>query len=652
MCGISGFLDPSGAIHQSEHVLQAMTDSLVHRGPDAQGHWHDSDQRIALGHRRLSIIDLSADGAQPMMSASQRYVIAFNGEIYNFIAIRKELEKSGLGFRGHSDTEVMLAAIESWGLLPALEKFNGMFAFALWDRKDRVLWLGRDRLGKKPLYYGWVNKTLVFASELKAFRAIPGFRPRISRSAIAAFLRHNYVPTPYCIYEELSKLESGTVASFHIRDGAVIAADKLTFWSVSQAAGSAANDPYQGSIEDATVDLDTLLRDAVGIRTIADVPVGAFLSGGIDSSLVVALMQSGQGSPARTFTVGFGESDYNEAVYAKKVAKHLGTDHTEIILSPSEALKIVPQLPSIYDEPFADSSQIPTYLVCREARQHATVCLSGDGGDEGFCGYNRYIWWRQLWKVMRWLPQPVRNGVSSALMAAQPETLSQIVRPLLRMLPNRFRYDSAGERIHKIAAVLVESSPDALYHRLISHWTNPASVVLGGTDPIDGRYINSGVTGLDEFTKHMMVLDTGNYLPDDILVKVDRASMAVSLEVRAPLLDYRVLEFAMRLPLSYKLRGTTGKVILRKLLAQYVPESLFDRAKTGFGIPIDQWLRGPLRPWAEDLLAENRLRAQGYFDVDAVRAVWMDHVNARRAGHYLLWDILMFQAWLDESNRG
>jgi asparagine synthase (glutamine-hydrolysing) len=649
MCGIAGFFDLTASMQRPEETLRSMTARLVHRGPDADGHWQDTGCGVGLGHRRLAIVDLSAEGAQPMVSASGRYVVVFNGEIYNFPEVRHDLEKLGTRFRGHSDTEVMLAAIDQWGFAKALPMFNGMFALALWDKHERKLWLARDRLGKKPLYYGVVNGALVFASELKAIRVVPGFRAQISRQALTSFLRHNYVPTPYCIYEGLSKLEAGYAVSFVSRNGQVVADTRLQYWSAAQAACEGAANRYTGSLEQAEADLDILLRDAVRMRMVSDVPLGAFLSGGIDSSLVVALMQAQSATPVRTFTVGFDEADFNEAVYAKRIARHLGTDHTEILLAPADALNVIPRLADIYDEPFSDSSQIPTYLVCREARRHVTVCLSGDGGDEGFCGYNRYVWWRQIWKVLRWLPHGVRQAISSGLGAIPVETLDRIMRPALGILPSRFRYDTPGEKLHKLAAVIGEPSPDALYRRLISHWNDPAGVVLGGIEPDDGRFADSDVSDRDAFTERMMLLDILNYLPDDILVKVDRASMAVSLEVRAPLLDYRVLEFGMGLPLDYKLRGTSGKHILRQILGRYVPLQMFDRAKTGFGVPIEQWLRGPLRDWAEDLLTPGRLRDQGFFSVDRVQSVWNQHINRQKPGHYLLWDILMFQAWLDNA---
>ncbi len=652
MCGIAGFLDPAARISCPEDTLRSMTGRLVHRGPDADGHWWDAGCGVALGHRRLAIVDLSAEGSQPMSSASGRYIIVFNGEIYNFLEIRRDLEQLGIRFRGHSDTEVMLAAIDQWGFAKAIPMFNGMFAFALWDKHERKIWLARDRLGKKPLYYGFVNGSLVFASELKAIRVVPGFKGHISRQALTSFLRHNYVPAPYCIYEGLCKLEAEYAASFVLHDRGVVADVRLRYWSAAQAAHDGAAGRYVGSLDEASADLDVLLRDAVRMRMISDVPLGAFLSGGIDSSLVVALMQAQSSAAVRTFTVGFDEADFNEAVYAKRIAKHLGTAHTEILLSPADALNVIPRLADIYDEPFSDSSQIPTYLVCREARRHVTVCLSGDGGDEGYCGYNRYVWWRQIWKAVRWLPHGVRQALSSGLGDIPVETLNRIMKPALAVLPSRFRYDVPGEKLHKLAAVFGEPSPDALYRRLISHWNDPAGVVLGGAEPADRRFADSGISDRDAFTEHMMLLDILNYLPDDILVKVDRASMAVSLEVRAPLLDYRVLEFGMQLPLDYKLRGTSGKHILRQILGRYVPLQMFDRAKTGFGVPIEQWLRGPLRDWAEDLLTPGRLREQGFFAVDRVQSVWNQHINRQKPGHYLLWDILMFQAWLDSAGTG
>lgn len=626
-----------------------MTGQIVHRGPDAEGLWSDASCGIGLGHRRLAIVDLSPGGSQPMVSASGRYLISFNGENYNYLELRADLDKSGITFRSQSDTEVLLAAIEYWGLESALRRFNGMFAFALWDRLERTLSLARDRLGKKPLYYGRVGPALVFASELKALRAVPGFCSRIDRGALTAFLRHNYVPAPYCIYEGFAKLEAAHVATFAVQNGHVERVGKFAYWSPVAAAEEQRQRPFEGTMIDAVGQLDELLRDAVRLRMISDVPLGAFLSGGIDSSLTVALMQAQSEERVRTFTVGFTEAAYNEAAYARRIADHLGTDHTEIVLSASDALDVIPKLPRIYDEPFADSSQIPTFLICREARRGVTVALSGDGGDEGFCGYNRYVWWRQLWRAVHRLPPSARRLVGGTLGALKPSTIDRVVSPFMRFLPAHLRYELPGVKLSKAAAVIGVESPAELYFRLISHWLEPAALVVGGQEPDDGRFRNPGPMDIDRFTEHMAVLDLQNYLPDDILVKVDRASMAVSLEVRAPLLDYRVLEFGMSLPIGLKLEGTTGKRVLRGVLQRYVPAEMYERAKTGFGIPLDEWLRGPLRDWAEALLSPARLRAEGYFHVEKIRRVWDDHVSGEKSSPYHLWDVLMFQAWLDST---
>jgi asparagine synthase (glutamine-hydrolysing) len=649
MCGITGLFDPGARVAVSEAVLRRMTESLVHRGPDAHGYWTDRAAGLALGHRRLAIVDLSREGAQPMESATRRFVICFNGEVYNFQELRRDLEALGHQFRGHSDTEVMLAAVTQWGVQRAIGRFNGMFAFALWDSLEKRLWLARDRVGKKPLYFGLVNGALVFASELKALRVVPGFQAVVDRNALTLYLRHNYVPAPWSIYEGITKLPAGNIASFTANDGRIIGGKPECYWSPEQLATEGARQTSTTSLNDVADELETLLRDAVRMRMISDVPLGAFLSGGIDSSLIVALMQAQSAQPVRTFTIGFGEDDFNEAVHAKRVAQHLGTDHTEVYLTAQDALNVIPEIPRIYDEPFADSSQIPTYLVCREARRFVTVALSGDGGDEGFCGYNRYVWWRQIWRSLGYLPLPARQLLASALRGATVTTWDRALRPVRRLLPAELRHRAAGEKLHKLAEVLGARSPDAIYRSLVSHWKNPATVVLGGAEPWTRLSDDSGISDIDRFTDRMMLLDILTYLPDDILVKVDRASMAVSLEVRAPLLDFRVLEFAARVPLPYKLQRTSGKLVLKRILERFVPPKLFDRPKTGFGVPLESWLRGPLREWAEDLLAPARLRAEGYFAVAPVRAMWDDLVVRGRATHYLVWDILMFQAWLQQA---
>ncbi|HQU17250.1 MAG TPA: asparagine synthase (glutamine-hydrolyzing) [Gammaproteobacteria bacterium] len=652
MCGIVGLVDLGGESVGGvlQHAVGAMADALRHRGPDDAGTWVDASAGVALAHRRLSILDLSAAGHQPMVSADGRRVLVFNGEIYNFRALRSELEKHGIGFRGHSDTEVLLAAIGLWGMEEALAKSNGMFAFALWDRRERTLSLARDRVGEKPLYYGWVGGDFVFASELKALRVHPRWRGEVDRGALTLLLRHNYIPAPYSIYQGIHKLPPGhwLTLSPSARDeqGGV---QVVPYWSAREVAESGARDPFRGTTQEAADGLETLLRDAVRLRLEADVPVGAFLSGGIDSSITVALMQQESRSPVRTFSIGFHESEYNEAHHAKAVAAHLGTEHTELYVTAREAMEVIPRLPEIFDEPFADSSQIPTFLVSEMTRRHVTVSLSGDGGDELFGGYNRYFLGRSLWNKIGWMPARARAVVASGIRAVGPARTGRVLNAVQAALPARLRIQNPGDKLDKLAKILAEPNPDALYHGLVSHWQRPAEVVIGGHEPPTAVTDRDGWARLPDFTERMMYLDLVSYLPDDILVKVDRASMAVSLESRIPLLDPRLIEFAWRLPLALKVRNGEGKWLLRQVLYRHVPRALIDRPKTGFGVPIDTWLRGPLRDWCEALLDPARLAREGYFEPEPIRAKWEEHLSGRRNWHYYLWDVLMFQAWLEHA---
>ena len=649
MCGFAGFLQATGVVpaYAMHEVVGRMSETLSHRGPDDDGTWAEFESGIALGHRRLSIIDLSAEGHQPMVSPSGRYVIAFNGEIYNFEQLRRSLGKEGFGWRGHSDTEVMLAAFERWGVTEALRLFNGMFAFALWDRSNRRLHLARDRAGEKPLYYGWVGDTFIFASELKALRVHPAWRGAIDRDALAGYLRLAAVPAPYSIYKGISKLPAAhalEVTLVHPR----YEVEPQPYWSMRTAAEEGTAEPIAIDEPSAVGELDGLLRDAVRLRMVADVPLGVFLSGGVDSSTVVALMQAQSSQRVKSFSIGFDESAYNEAQHARAVAKHLGTDHTELYVTPQDAMDVIPHLPRIYDEPFADASQIPTILVSRMAREHVTVALTGDGGDELFCGYVRYFWGRRVWNNIRMLPRPLRRAAGSALTTFSPRTWNALLANLTRFLPSGAR-EITGNRIHKLAEILAVPSADILYRGLISHWERPDGIALNGHEPSTIVTDPGKQAQLDDFTLRMMYLDAMAYLPDDILVKVDRASMSVGLESRVPFLDHRVMEFAWRVPLSMKLRGQQGKWLLRQVLYRYVPPELIDRPKMGFGVPIDAWLRGPLREWAESLLSERRLRTDGYFDPAPIRAKWAEHIQGTRNWQYLLWDILMFQAWLDHE---
>jgi asparagine synthase (glutamine-hydrolysing) len=647
VCGVAGVFETRRDSDQAslEARVEAMSGALRHRGPDDQGVWVDPAAGIGLGSRRLAIIDLSREGHQPMVSASGRYVLAFNGEIYNFQALRQELEGLGHAFRGHSDTEVLLTAIDQWELFPALERSNGMFAFALWDRRERTLRLVRDRLGEKPMYYGWIGRTLVFGSELKALRAHPSFRADIDRDALAQFLRHKYVPTPRSIYRGVAKLPPGSVVSVDA-DGRT--SSPAAYWSAADAAHRGLKDPFRGSIEDAADAVDECLRDAVRLRLESDVPLGAFLSGGIDSSTIVALMQAQSDRPVRTFTIGVHQPGYDEARDAAAVARHLGTDHTELYVTAEEAMAVIPRLPEIYDEPFADSSQIPTLLVSRLAREHVTVSLSGDGGDEVFGGYNRYAWGRAVWRRAGWLPPAMRRAGARGLRTFSPQAWERAFRVAGPLLPSRMRQRNPGEKLHKLAGALEARDVDEMYLSLVSHWRDPGAVVLGATEP--GAALADG-DGISDPTRRMMLLDTLTYLPDDILAKLDRATMAVSLEGRVPYLDHRVIELAWRIPLRMHVSDGVGKRLLRRVLHRHVPPALVDRPKWGFGVPTGTWLRGPLREWAEPLLDARRLRSEGYLDPRPVRAAWADHLSGRRNRQYELWDVLMFQAWLESTDR-
>jgi asparagine synthase (glutamine-hydrolysing) len=634
-----------------------MANTIAHRGPDDSGLWIDEDCGLAFGHRRLSVLDLSFAGHQPMLSASGRYVVIYNGEIYNHLELRAQLGQNGSGgrdyseWRGESDTETLLACFSAWGVKRTLRAAVGMFAIALWDREERVLTLIRDRLGEKPLYYGWQGDTLLFGSELKALKAHPDFRSEINRDALSLLLRHNYIPAPYSIFEGIHKLLPGHHIDIPLGRGLAPAraAEPEAYWTVNQAAISGLSDQFTGSDEEAVDLLETTLRKAIRGQMLADVPLGAFLSGGIDSSTVVALMQAESTQPVRTFTIGFEETGYNEALHAKEVAKHLGTQHTELYARPQDALDIIPKLPAIYCEPFADSSQIPTFLVSQLTRQHVTVALSGDAGDELFGGYNRYLIARQVWGKVRHLPVPARRAAAGLLRAVSPSvwnTVSGMARPLL---PQSLRIPHAGDQAHKLADVLALSDGEAFYRQLVSLWKSPAGVVIGASEPHTFLDDKSRWPRTDSFEHWMMAMDTQTYLPNDILVKVDRAAMANSLETRVPFLDHRVVELAWRLPLSMKIRNGEGKWIVRQILKRYVPMDLIDRPKMGFGVPIDTWLRGPLREWADDLLSDDRLMRQGYFKPATIRKKWAEHLSGKRSWQYHLWPVLMFQAWLENA---
>lgn len=664
MCGITGFLYGSAPVDTPAIVATQMSHALRHRGPDDDGVWVDADAGVALAHRRLSIIDLSAAGHQPMISASGRYVLVYNGEIYNNTELRAELAAAALApdWRGHSDTETLLAAIEAWGLEATLQRASGMFAIALWDRRENVLWLARDRLGEKPLYYGWCGGAFAFGSELKALRAYPGFTNPINRQALAQYFRVMYVPAPLSIYDDIYKLEPGCLLRIDGTAPPTAPAQPLRpparhgslsiqrWWSLAKVVKAGIDAPIPDTEETKQL-LETRLRAAVSRQSLADVPLGAFLSGGVDSSLIVALMQDQSARPVKTFTIGFKDTSYDESSYARAVASHLNTDHTEITLSATEVRDIIPALPKMYDEPFADSSQLPTYLVCRSARQHVSVALSGDAGDELFGGYNRYFWAPRIWGWFGTLPSPLRRSLAHGLMAVSPEGWDRVGAVLGRFSRSGTGITRIGEKAHKLGSRLHNAqSMGDFYLALISEWQDPAHLVLGlknGKSTVPTLLGDNLPAGLEDMRTRMMLHDSMTYLPDDILCKVDRAAMASSLETRVPFLDKDVVELAWRLPISAKIRGKEGKHILRSILYDYVPRELIERPKTGFGVPIGQWLRGPLREWAEALLDESRLRREGYLNPDPIRQTWSEHLSGHHDWTPKLWSVLMFQSWLE-----
>ncbi len=669
MCGFAGFLTAGGEAPGSlEAVAAGMALAIRHRGPDDAGAWADVQAGIALGHRRLSIVDLSPGGHQPMASASGRFMIAFNGEIYNHLKLRAELRAAGVApaWRGHSDTETLLAAFEHWGVEATLHKTVGMFAIALWDVQEHALHLARDRFGEKPLYYGWVNGAFVFGSELKALRAYPGFANRVNREALALYMRFTYVPAPYSIYQGICKLEPGCLLSVRgqppktaffqpLRPPASWQGITLRrWWSLAQAVEEAAKNPIVDEQEALTA-LEARLGDAVRLQSLADVPLGAFLSGGVDSSAIVALMQAQSSRPVKTFTVGFEEAGFDESPHARAVAQHLGTNHSEMFVTAAEARAVIGRLPAMYDEPFADSSQIPTHLVCQAARRHVTVALSGDAGDELFGGYNRYFWGPRIWRRLAWLPYSARQALGRAISSVPVAGWDVLGKPLNALLPGTRGIVRVGDKAHKLAARLCGVRDlDDFYLRLVSEWQDPAQVVRGLGGPViePPSLLDDPLpaAGMRDATLRMMYRDSMTYLPDDILCKVDRAAMATSLETRVPFLDHRVAELAWRLPLALKVCGNEGKWALRQVLYKHVPRELIERPKAGFGIPVGQWMRGPLRPWAESLLDGKRLAVEGYFHPAPIRRRWAEHLSGDRDHTPGLWAVLMFQSWLEANS--
>lgn len=629
MCGIAGFFQ--GHIFSSsddiKNCLKRMTDSIIYRGPDSEGRWYDLDDQIALGHRRLAILDLSESGHQPMLSDDDRYVMAFNGEIYNHLEIRQEIENSipTIIWKGHSDTETLLKAIQVFGWEETLQKLVGMFAIALWDQQQKELTLARDRMGEKPLYWGWSGETVLFGSELKALKAHPAFNAEIDRDALALLFRYNYIPAPYSIYSGIEKLLPGHFVKIKIGQTRE-EVSPISYWSLKETVEKGVSAPFIGSDAEAIDLLEHTIKQSLLGQMAADVPLGAFLSGGVDSSTIVALMQAESKQPIKTFAIGFDEPGYNEAEYAKAVAEHLGTEHTEFYVTAKDALEVVPLLSTIFCEPFADSSQIPTYLVSKMAKQHVTVALSGDAGDELFGGYNTYQLLPKIWKIVSPLPMPVRK----------------LAAKLLSGLP-------MPEKLLKLVEVLPVDNRAEFYNLVISHWKNAEQLVIGAKKVPTALTDKSQWSNVDSFEEWMMSIDAQQYMVDDILVKVDRAAMANSLEVRVPMLDHRVVELAWQLPIDMKIRDKSGKWVLREVLYKYVPKELIERPKKGFSIPLAQWLRGPLREWAEPLLAEKRLTEEGYFYPDKIRQAWEDHLQGKKDNSSKLWSVLMFQSWLDNS---
>jgi asparagine synthase (glutamine-hydrolysing) len=642
MCGIAGFWQAKAGSEPAKEMLLRMGTALLHRGPDDSGIFHDAQTGVGFSFRRLAIVDLSEQGHQPMPSASGRYVIVFNGEVYNYEEIRKELGQKA--WRGHSDTEVMLEAIETWGLEAAVRRFIGMFAFALWDRHERKLHLVRDRIGIKPLYYGTVGGDFVFASELKAVAQHPEFDAEVDRDVLALYLRHNCVPAPHCIYKGIGKLQPGCILTLSSCDGTP---DVRPFWSAIEVAVQGVRSPLEISDSEGINEVERTLMDAVKLRMIADVPLGAFLSGGVDSTTIVALMQAQSNRPVKTFTIGSDTEGYNEARHAKKVAEHLGTDHTELYVTGRDALDVIPLLSSIYDEPFSDSSQIPTYLVSKLARREVTVSLSGDGGDELFGGYNRYLFTKRLWKGVSDWPIALGKILPRLMRTLSPAAIDHLFTVLRPILPAKMRLSAAGVMVYKLADLMGAKSLEAMYLQELSHWERPEDVVLQAREPNTVSRSIAQLTGcLPSLEEQMMLTDLRNYLPDDILTKLDRASMAASLEARVPILDHRVVELAWKLPIRFKIRDGVSKWALRQILYKYVPQKIMDKPKWGFGIPMDTWLRGPLREWAEDLLDEKRLKEGGFFNAAVIRSRWKEHLRGAGNWQFLLWDVLVFQDWL------
>jgi asparagine synthase (glutamine-hydrolysing) len=651
MCGVTGFLggEKSYNLNDSSPIINSMLNKIHHRGPDDHGYWSDSNKGVNLGHKRLSIVDLSQTGHQPMHSISKRYVVVFNGEIYNHMKLRQNLvkENKSSNWVGTSDTETLLAGFDAWGIEKTITNCIGMFSLAIWDKANKTLNLIVDRIGEKPMYYGWQGvgktKTFLFGSELKALKEHPAFEKNINRDSLSLLMRHSYISHPNSIWKGIHKLEPGTILTISLNSSE----PKLTkYWSAEQTIKNGRLTNNHLSKEEAISQLDILLKDIISKQMLADVPVGAFLSGGVDSSTIAAHMQAQSTSKIKTFTIGFNEDKQNEAEYAKKIAAHLGTEHTELILSSTDAKNIIPMIPTIYDEPFADSSQIPTYLVSKLARNEVKVALTGDGADEMLCGYNRYQVSNRLWSKFSGIPHNLRK-IGSKTISSIP---SGVLNSLHRVFPMVNKSNNFSDRVYKGARLLQSKNFDQFYLDFISYWDNPESLIINSKEPKTS--LNRNLESIENMTDidRMMYLDLLSYLPGDILTKVDRASMAVSLETRLPFLDHRLIEFAWSLPNEYKYNNGQTKWILKEVLNKYIPKNLYDRPKQGFGIPINEWLKGSLKEWGEDLLSEEKLENQGFFDAKKVRKKWIEHQSGKSNWQHQLWNVLMFQSWLEENN--
>ena len=658
MCGIVGIF---GNLRKEdlERSINKMSATLIHRGPDDSGTWVNEESGIAFGHQRLSIVDLSSVGHQPMISPCGKFSVIFNGEIYNHLQLREKLNNSKYkqSWRGHSDTETLVSAFSQWGIEKTLNQLVGMFAIAVWNIKTKKLYLIRDRFGEKPLYYGWSNGIFLFGSELKALRSYKGFNNEIDRSSLSLYMQYMYVPSPYSIFKDIYKLDPGCILEID-SIGAMQSPKQITsftfnskgvgikqWYSLSDIVKNSQNNLITDENEAVEL-LEKTLLESVQSQLISDVPLGAFLSGGIDSSVIVSLMQKVSKKPVETFTIGFEESAFNEAIYAKEVAKYLGTDHHELYVTASDAFKVIPHLPTLYDEPFADSSQIPTYLVSKLAKQKVTVSLSGDAGDELFGGYNRYLWGSRIWSKAKWIPPNLRSivgGVIQKLPVSEWDKLGH-------SLPNKYRVSSMGDKAHRMAHRLkTVKNLDDMYHSLVTEGYREESLVVNDGLVLETKVDNYNIiSSISESEQRMMLWDSLTYLPDDILTKVDRAAMGVSLETRIPFLDHRVAELAWRLPLEMKIKNGEGKWPVRQVLYKYVPRELIERPKAGFAVPVGQWIRGPLREWASDLLDETRIQREGYFNPKLVKELWEQHLSGRHDWTPRLWAILMFQAWLDK----